>query len=317
MIDLATTKFCIWGYKEPTHTNHWPHYGFYRALKHLGAHVSWLNGAGSPEFENTDFSNTLFITEGQVSSEIPIRDDCFYVTMNDSVKYPDGRRLCLQVYTDDCLKYKLEKLSECVYFAGDGLFQPWATDLLPHEVEANKPKELKVLQGNHITFVGSAGGAGTMFGNYDELMEWKRACDANGITFEWKGLWAEGVGKVVEQEESIRVIKESYMAPAIAGLWNQKHGYIQCRIFKNISYGQFGITNCFAAAKLFGKFSLDDLGVVYNSNTYQLFYDAREYISKATLKDLHRQMDEVKNKHTYINRIQTIIQCANRVLGEK
>jgi hypothetical protein len=48
-----------------------------------------------------------------------------------------------------------------------------------------------------------------------------------------------------------------------------------------------------------------------------LFYDAKKYLEQAKLEDLHRQMDEVKNKHTYVQRISTLLHCCNMVLEGK
>jgi len=61
---------------------------------------------------------------------------------------------------------------------------------------------------------------------------------------------------------------------------------------------------------LFGKH------VVYNSDTAMLFFDARNFISEATLADLHGQMDYVKEYHTYINRINIMLECVKSRLGE-
>ena len=101
------------------------------------------------------------------------------------------------------------------------------------------------------------------------------------------------------------------MAPAIQGAWQCVNGYIPCRIFKNISYGQWGITNNRVVYDLFkGK-------VIYNSDTYQLFYDAKHYIDNAPISELYELMDFVKNNHTYINRIETLLNFMEKALNIK
>lgn len=97
------------------------------------------------------------------------------------------------------------------------------------------------------------------------------------------------------------------MAPAIQGEWQCRQGYIPCRIFKNISYGQFGITNSKTVFDLFGG------NIIYNTDTYQLFMDAEEYIRNATIEDLYKQMDFVRDNHTYISRINCLLTFANMV----
>jgi spore maturation protein CgeB len=101
------------------------------------------------------------------------------------------------------------------------------------------------------------------------------------------------------------------MAPAIQGDWQCRQGYIPCRIFKNISYGQFGITNSKTVYELFGE------NIIYNSDTYQLFIDAKKYIQSASLEDLYKQMDFVRDNHTYINRINSLLTLATMVYKNK
>jgi len=91
------------------------------------------------------------------------------------------------------------------------------------------------------------------------------------------------------------------LAPAIQGAWQCKVGYIPCRIFKNISYGAIGITNSKAVYDLFGG------KIVYNEDTYQLCYDALDTIKNMDINELYELMDFVKEKHTYINRINYLL----------
>ena len=101
------------------------------------------------------------------------------------------------------------------------------------------------------------------------------------------------------------------MAPAIQGPYQCGKGYIPCRIFKNISYGQWGITNNQTVYDLFkGK-------IVYNPDTYQLFYDAKNYIDNAPINELYELMDFIKNNHTYINRIDTLLTFMKQALNIK
>lgn len=93
------------------------------------------------------------------------------------------------------------------------------------------------------------------------------------------------------------------MAPAIVGSWQKSVGYIPCRIFKNISYGQMGITNSQTVFDLFeGK-------IVYNSNTLKLFYEAEKKLKELNYEDIYKLMDFVKQNHTYLNRIKVLIDC--------
>ena len=54
--------------------------------------------------------------------------------------------------------------------------------------------------------------------------------------------------------------------------------------------------------------------IVYNPDSYALFYDASERLRSVTLEDIYELMDIVKTKHTYINRVHTILDFL-KVLG--
>ena len=236
------------------------------------------------------------------------RQDCYYILHNwnpDNYEelFQNNRCIVLQVYTDDCLPYATEKIDDCIYGNRKEkmIFMPWATDLLPDEIDDIKQKHTTAKKQSMINWVGTIGGE--RFGNQIELNGFQKACKENGIVFN------QSVN--VSMEEGIDLIKASYMAPAIQGTYQCEKGYVPCRIFKNISYGQWGITNNKVVYDLFkGK-------VIYNSDTYQLFYDAKEYIDNAPISELYELMDFVKNNHTYINRIETVLTFMEKALNIK
>jgi len=81
--------------------------------------------------------------------------------------------------------------------------------------------------------------------------------------------------------------------------------YISCRIIKNISYGQLGLTNSKATSDYF------DNEIAYSSNTNDLFYIAKDMQDNPKTKDLIlNQMKKVKDKHTYVNRLNDMIVAA-------
>ena len=67
----------IWGHKLHTHTHSYIHNAFYKTYIHLGYKTIWLNN--NDNITHIDFSNTLFLTEGQVDNRIPIRKDSYYI----------------------------------------------------------------------------------------------------------------------------------------------------------------------------------------------------------------------------------------------
>ena len=299
--NLPFNKVIIWGHKLHSHTHSYIHYAFYRTFKHLGYDIYWLDN--NDNVSNFDFTNSLFLTEGQVDQKMPQRNDCRYILhncndVNYKALYDNGNAIKLEVYTHACLKKNTKKIDNCCYIDLEKkcIYMPWATDLLPHEIDEIKKQVPGIQKENAVYFIGSY-----MSGVFDNTRQWrpfKDACKKNNIAF---------IERHASPEENITLIQKSFMAPAIQGKWQCEVGYIPCRIFKNISYGQFGITNSKTVYDLFkGK-------IIYNEDTNQLFYDALEHIQKSSLNELYELMDFVKEKHTYINRINYLIDFLDKV----
>jgi hypothetical protein len=296
-------KVIIWGHKLHSHTHSYIHDGFFRAFQHLGYPTYWFDN--KDDISGFDFSNALFLTEGQVDQKIPLRQDAIYLIHNClGSKYEGLRRVFIQVYTDDVLERPfLMKVEPCIYFdlTSKGIYMPWASHLFPHEIEKNKKNLGRMRKRKVVYWVGSLGEG--VFGNCSEVDPFCSACKENRISF----IAVRPAGTGVEEKKHQELISCSYLAPAIVGEWQKRVGYIPCRIFKNISYGQLGVTNSYRVYELFER------KIVYNSNCYELFYDARARLKTVTLKEIYELMDFVKTKHTYINRIQTILHFLNLV----
>lgn len=289
-------KVVIWGHKLHSHTHSYIHNAFYRAFQHMGYQTYWFDN--NDNVQNIDFSNALFITEGQADARIPLLQDGRYILHNCDMKkyqpfFKAGHCITLQVYTDDVLSRPVTKVGDFIYYdlANKSIYMPWATDLLPHEIDTVKKLLPNIKKNNSVWWVGTIWGG--EFGNAPEIQSFKKACKENDIEFK------QGSGKSIK--DTANTIARSYLAPAIVGEWQQKVGYIPCRIFKNISYGQLGITNSLQVYKLFQK------KIVYNTDTYQLFYDAKKRMQTITQEELFELIDFVRDNHTYVNRIETLL----------
>lgn len=296
-------KVVIWGHKLHSHTHSYIHKGFYDAFRHLGCRTYWLDN--KDDVRNIDFSNALFLTEGQVDQNIPLRDDGIYILHNcTSSKYEGLKKLNLQVYTDDALlNSNAVQIAPFIYFdlPGQCLYMPWATNLLPDQIDQVKLELPHIKKVNEVYWIGTINDG--YYGNQHQLKPFMRACKQNKIPF----TCPNPLGAGISEEKHQKLIKSAYLAPAIVGDWQQRVGYIPCRVFKNVSYGQMGVTNSRHVYELFeGK-------IVYNPNTYQLFYDAKERLKTTTLNDIYELMDFVKAKHTYISRIYTLFECLKSI----
>lgn len=294
-------KVVIWGHKLHTHTHSYVHNAFFLAFQHLGYPTYWFD-----EHDNVkdfDFSDSLFVTEWQVEKGMPLRSDCYYILHNcDYNKYKtlfdNGHAVHLRVYRKDRLAGYPQAINIEPFIYWDVpsrmLFMPWATDLLPHQIDAIKEKVPSIKkERDTIYWVGTLGGSG-IGENMKNMTGFIQACHEQHIKFLQRG------PSGVSFEDHIDYIQRSYMAPTIVGTLQKEIGYIPCRIFKNISYGQMGITNSREVYELFNK------KIVYNSDSYQLFFDAQKALANVTLDDIYELMDFVKTKHTYLNRIATL-----------
>lgn len=299
---LPYDRVVLWGHKLYTHTHGYIHAALEKAFKHLGYHVLWLDNNDS--IENIEFSNSLFITEGQVDHNMPLRHDCHYILHNCNLTrykelYDAGRCLILQVYVHAILSHDVVRLDDYIYFepSTKTLYMPWATDLLPHEIDEIKSTIKNVKKENTIYWVGSIWDG--YYGNQHEINAFKVACSNAHIDFQHISH--------VNSQENIHIVQKSLIAPALQGKWQCDKGYIPCRIFKNISYGVFGITNSKTVYELFqGK-------IVYNPNCYQLLFDALEQVSSMDDERRFELMDFVKEKHTYLNRIEMLSFALNLI----
>lgn len=216
-------KVVIWGHKLHSHTHSYIHNAFYRAFLHLGYPTYWFDH--TDDVSGFDFSHTLFLTEGQSDAQIPIRNDCQYILHNtpDS-KYlaiDEKNRLALQVFTKGMLtRPGCRKIDPCIYFdlAERTLYIPWATDLLPHEIDASKrDAELDFNDGN-VYWVGTI--AGGEFGNIGQLAPFITACCEQGIDFIHQGLYSsdrQKIGRYEDWEQTLLVCDDE-LAPIIAAI---------------------------------------------------------------------------------------------------
>lgn len=310
MIQNDIRRVVLWGHKLHTHTHSYIHYGFEKAFRHLGYSTLWYDN--DDDVSSIDFSNSLFITEGSVSKNIPIRNDCYYIAHNCDNKFgvlPKNRVLTLQVFTTDVYKYETkiaEKYPLCHYMS-DCLFAPWATDLLPHEINENiesvknnlfVPKTSKMVSnfvGYHISI-------------WDEF---RNECAKFGITLNSYGGYS---GKNLESDINKKLIQDSIIAPALQSEWQVKYGYIPCRLFKNISYGKMGMTNSKIVSELF------DNKIIYYQNINTLIRKGLEFENKPVdekINTLVPLMELIRDNHTYLNRIDAIFWMFNEVLGKQ
>ena len=278
---------------------------FERALKYLGKDVRWLDES---DIGNEPFDNTCFLTMNTVCKGIPKRLDCFYVVHNASELsgFFDGLKIMgwgVHISTNSYEK-RVEQIGPDIYFDKESrvIQFRWATDLLPHEIENNKPYFAINRDSRVINYVGTIDPS-----NRQQFAKFGYAALENGIEMRQYGGYSGQ--PAVSIEDNVRLIKGSYMAPVIQRQSQVDTGYIPCRIFKNISYGHFGVTHSKYVNDLFKN------KLIYNEDPYKLFYQAKERLlaMPPEPKELYDLMDLVAKDFTYLNLVNGVTEAVRRL----
>ncbi len=306
-------KVIVWGHKlgDPRTSNTFSfiHDSWIKTFKHMGYDTLWLDN--NDDISSLNFDNCLFLTEGQVDQKMPINNTSKYVLHNCNLdKYRNVISNCLnlQVYTKDCLTREVQSTGEkFVYYQpkpnydrpdhgcdNRTIYQTWATNLLPNEIDPDKLMSVfKYPKQGVVYWVGSV--CDGHQGNINELNRMAQALGKFGIQF---------IHAKIENDSQPQAIQISALAPAVQGAWQVDKHYIPCRVFKNISFGRMPLTNNPIMKELF-----DDKMIYSNDMNFLIEEGLRFEIntdnkSEKIMKEL---IVDVKQNHTYINRINSIL----------
>lgn len=229
-----------------------------------------------------------------------MNDSSYYILHNCELekykKLSVSQYLVLQVYTHDVINKHMaieidkETLS---YYKNNCLWTTWATDLLPDEINKN----IDIIKNDNVHCENILPFIGAFTYKWGYVMKF---CESQNIRFIHHGGYKYNN---VSVGDNIALIQKSLLAPAIQCDWQCENGYIPCRIFKNISYGKMGITNNEAVYELFNK------NVIFDRDIYNVLTKGLEFENKnieEKLNILIPLMELVRDKHTYINRIEII-----------
>jgi hypothetical protein len=318
---MKYSKVIIWGHPLYSHTHSYVHEAYYRAFKSMGYDTYWFHDNNYPE--DFDYTNCLFIGEGFADKEIPINDTSCYLIMYcpSPIKYQEaGRYIDIRMsavnFKDHIQQYSLDKntatkIGPACYFVSkvagkvqvkndyvdyemddyDKVYIAWATNLLPSEFEEDsifKKRE------NLIYFFGTISAHGVCE-NYSRWKPFLKACSDSGIGFIHNDPWRNPI----PTNDMIAGIQRSLLGVDIRGVEHLKQGLLTCRVFKNISYGHLGLTN--------SKVAYEELdgNCVYSEDTEELLYEGIK--NKDNYKLISRGMEFVKENHTYVNRVNSLL----------
>jgi hypothetical protein len=305
----------IIGHELHSHTHSYIFNGIYKALIELNYNVDWIQNEDDinkvKSLNSSKIYYDIIITElgDNKNIPIPIIENCIYIIqepylelfnndsyrtydyMNSYFKNIDKKNIILwrpyikQYYDNFFNIYKKNEYTIIV--------TPWATDLLPHEINENI-KNLESFEIKNVSnFIGMP---------LQHNLDLKEALEKYNIKYEnYGGTFDKNSNRNKSIEENMKLIQESIIAPALQSEFQIEINYIPCRIFKNISYGKMGITNSEAVYNFFNK------KIIYSKNIEELVEKGLEFNkNKDRFSIIKELMINVRDNHTYINRINFI-----------
>jgi hypothetical protein len=327
---MKHSKIIIWGAKFDTgHTHAFVHDAIVRAAKYIGYPVYWLDNRDNlPE---SFFDNSLIISEQwlvfktNISNKLPLRPTSTYIIhylgnkgfvegnpgaemyLGKVGKLIDYRFACnwgVDGIEDKNYAYFFNKNNYTKINDGTSFFEYnknynifysiWATDLLPNEI--NFDLRLTPFKTPLYSFFG-----GTIREDNKEMFTpFINECNKNKINFIYNSPWENPLN--IEQMKD--AVIHSYLPLDVRPKNHLANGYISCRSIKNISYGALCLTNSKETYNFFEE------QVAFAENSADLFYIAKEMQNNIKTKDLIlNQMKRIKEKHTYVNRLQDMIKA--------
>ena len=319
----------VWGYPLHSHTHSYIHGAWVKAFQSLNIPVRWFHDKEFPK--EADYTNTCFLTEGWADEKIPLHPSNTYfvhIATNPQKYTAIGARLIeirynvLEIHDynydyvlppngfpiSDQTLYEIAKDDSAVapkrgrpvqQVEYEVAYMYWATDLLPQEI---KQEDATLPRQRVIHYIGSDC-------KNPKVREFQEIAERAGIQWVSHDPWQTPLS----YEDTMRLMKLSYCAPDFRtngqeekrkqyGEWNGtnhlKIGYVPCRVFKAISYGQTGITNSPRVKQILGDFveyaeRPEDVLPLVNKRTYD-----HEWRTKC--------MTHVANTHTYVQRIRDL-----------
>ena len=283
-------KIIIWGH-YPLHssTHGYIHDTYFKAFKSLGHDVMWV----SNEDHLIDYAGAVFFVEDSQKSAMPVRPDCKYITHHVDTKYFTDRGVPFEnvLKLGNCIRNTVhfEKVEDLCHWdeSTRTLYQTWGTDLLPNEINVDDHAQFdESIQ--YINYVGMMYEQGPYWIEYFAHCAHKDRKEVKLYT------------QSVSHQENRMLVRNSFICPDFRSDWHLQCGYIPCRIQKNISYGRVQGTNSPFIKEAFGDY------VVYGGTPETLYHNLidAERGDKINMKEA---MQFIKDKHTYINRINNIL----------
>ena len=301
-------KVVIWGLRRQWHSHRFIHQGFFETFKYLGIPVVWTDVTSDPDIvEAGDFVITSNVwgrgTRGEPLA--PLKDGAYYCFHGFAHAGYDGTdrqprheidrkyALDLEVFLDRAAAAS-DRWDVVTYFdkPSKTLYQPWGTNLPEERFRA------PVISRSPLVFwVGAIWNNDLNQGNRVEIEELRSALRHRSLRFVHL--------KFVPDWVSIAAIRASRVAPAIAGRWQVENNYLPCRMFKNISYGQLGVSNVPMFSRLYRDCTVPGRSV-------SELIDNALSLSRSDVVELVEAQQKITREHTYVQKIRNIFRAAEQ-----
>jgi hypothetical protein len=300
-------KCILWGYPLHSDTYSYIYEAFKKAFEYLGHEVFWFTDEDYPE--DFDYDDCIFFCEGYKDKNIPLRKTSTYichvcinpekyignvkklVDMRYHVDYIEDVNYTYTLDYDNCEQLESGVLYDKNSSEYDIIYMSWAANLLPHEFDLN----WATIEREPVYYmIGSISDSGP-FANGPIIQEWMNYCNQSGISCYYSNPWTNPLPDEIYRQ----YMQKSIMQPDLRNEIHKKWGVKSCRLFKSISYGMLGMTNSPKLAKF-----IDD-SIVCHENIFELYNDG--ILNYKNIDLIQHQMAVVRDKHTYINRLQGIL----------
>ncbi len=298
---LELNAVIVWGHaKVGAHTHSYIHEAWFRAATQLNIAAFWVDDhpdsvatvESALQSSSTERA-ALFICEGQACKHMPVWERSYYVCHNVDARpdIPKEARLNQQFHNCDSNADSFPVFSSFQRLSSDlsCAYMPWATNLMPSEFPEFGPDGS---QGDgHVTVIGQSGSIYRT--KIDRFME-----GAKGLSLQHR--------QGVVQDEMVALIGSSSLAPALLNQWQKEHGYLPCRLYKNVSYGAIPLTTSVEGARC-----LHGLPIL-SEDEVELARLGLKAVGEDSFKSSlrwQRVRELVKARHTYLSRFEFLLTC--------
>jgi len=282
----------IWGHPSHSHPHAEIHEGFYAAFQTLGLDTHWFPQEEHQFMElpaNIPIEHTLFVGEGQVQESLPSQTTNYYwmFEAQPGLDVPKDRVLHYEFYKQPTqgVEYfdQFHRWSASKHL----LTIPPATRTLPEEFPVpvdHFPPPLR------INILGHA--------QPEHASSLQRFVDAADSTYEHNH-----VLQLSRRLETMLAVRDAGLSPVLMTRAEQDTRRLSAQLLDQMSWGQLGVTTCREADTFLHGF------VVADSDETELFRKTKtlQHNREKYEKLLKAGQILVRNRHTYLNRIESML----------